>query len=650
MDDSSDGMDNSSAPQFYHPQPPGSNPDLMDTADTTDTTDPMVTMNNIDDTEDMNTTGTTHPAHPVVPALHGRGRGGGSIRGSTRGRGSLTSPALHSRGRGHDTHRVSRVGHARGRGRVSIYGAGSGRGRGGFGQSAASNGNPNVLPVPGVQVPPNSNTSALLGNQLQTTAPTGNFGPFSTSIGAFTSASMLSPFAQPPAYQSSVASLAPATAGNNIASTGNLTIPGATLPLPVQLNNPNGNLIPVLMPNPMIPATFQPVLINAAGVLQVGANPVPAAPLARAGVVCVVCGGICKVTSAAIRNEGIPNWMRPTLIKAKPKYLEWRSQSFASRAYRRQDEKELIEHIHVTEFFGGGGGMRVGKKILYINTSDQLMHIPIHQACFNVAERFCKDQARYDIDFRSPDGGAPSSMAHLYEIWCKRAIATCPQGIMNKPIMEPHGYFGAPRFDDASEYNTAMQKDPSIARFVACPVVIRELTDITVTSKLQTMDGKDTYIREDLVELWSRVQDLPQELHDRIVDAMEPFEADGGPSLEPARIHPPNWWKEKLLSGQLIPWLWDLSEKGIVDYRVATFYKHDSKGAVDDQKNCTYVFDENMWDWELLCRQLAQPNVLEKGGLLEDESKQLWNRRRIWALLDTARLGHVWFPSEPEEN
>jgi hypothetical protein len=342
--------------------------------------------------------------------------------------------------------------------------------------------------------------------------------------------------------------------------------------------------------------------------------------------------------------------MRPTLIKAKPEYLNWRSQSFAFRVARHQDEKELIEHLDVTSFLGGAKGMRMGSKRLPINTSHDLMHIPIHAACFEVAQRFCKDQARYDIDFRSPDGGAPSSMAHLYEIWCKRAIATCPDGVMTKPIMEPHGYFGVPQLDDEEEYLDAMRKKPSMAHYLACPVAIRQLTDIVVNTKLQTMDGKDACIRDDLVELWNRVQDLPQELYDRIVDAAEPFEADGGPSLHPARIHPSSWWKQKLLSGQLIPWLWDLDEEEIVDYRMATFYEYDPESGTVYEENGTYVFDENMWDWELLCRQLAQADVFGPGGLLRGTSMQLWNRHRIWKLLDASRLGHVQFPVQLEKN
>lgn len=47
--------------------------------------------------------------------------------------------------------------------------------------------------------------------------------------------------------------------------------------------------------------------------------------------------------------------------------------------------------------------------------------------------------------------------------------------------------------------------------------------------------------------------------------------------------------------------------------------------------------DENLWDWELLVRQLAQLDAFEPGGVMESAPWALRNRRRIWRLLDDAR-------------
>ncbi|KAI1153190.1 hypothetical protein F4825DRAFT_416287 [Nemania diffusa] len=358
--------------------------------------------------------------------------------------------------------------------------------------------------------------------------------------------------------------------------------------------------------------------------------------------VCVICGGICKETRASIYNNETPNWMRATLVSATPNYLEWQKERGHSTRRSTPDDAKLIQLIQPTDFTGGSRGMKQGPRVLPMDTEDPLMRIPIHKTCVDIARRFCKAQAAYELNFRSPSGGAPSSLSHLYEIWCKRAIATCPDGPLTKPILEANLYFGAPSATKKSVYYLAFDADPSLKRFHACPLPIPNLTRIVVNNNLQTIDGKEMRMRDDLAQLWRRCQELPQELFDHVLQAVMSFDEDGGPPLEPTRVLPPSWWKAKLFSGELIPWLWDLEEDDLEHYRLDTFYE-DPKIALQDKKAASYVFDESMWDWEFLCRQLAQPNVLEKGGLL-GHSQELWNRRRIWRLLDVARLGHLLFP------
>ncbi|KAI1196222.1 hypothetical protein F5X97DRAFT_334751 [Nemania serpens] len=364
-------------------------------------------------------------------------------------------------------------------------------------------------------------------------------------------------------------------------------------------------------------------------------------------VVCVVCGGICKSAIPfphAVIDREIPAWMRPALLQAKPEYLEWQKQNYTARSLDHRCE-DLVELIKVAFFLGGSEGMIKGRQPLHIDTRDPLMRIPVHKACFEIAQRFCKVQLRYGLDFRSPLGGTPSAIPHLYEIWCKRAMASCPPGPMTGPILEPEKYFGAPLLGPVPKYLKAIGKDPSLLRFLAYPLNIPNLTDIVVNSNIQTMDCKKTSPSADLAELWRRCHDLPQEIFDSVISALEPFDEDGGPPLEPTRVLPPTWWKAKLLSGELIPWLWDLKASDVVRHRINTYYKDNPGDAARDLDEGTYVFDESMWDWELLCRQLAQKNVVEERGLLAGRPDQLWNRHRIWKLLDVARLGHVAFPA-----
>ncbi|KAI0409997.1 hypothetical protein F4802DRAFT_592878 [Xylaria palmicola] len=366
-------------------------------------------------------------------------------------------------------------------------------------------------------------------------------------------------------------------------------------------------------------------------------------------VVCVVCGGICKIThhnTRVQRPTPPPDWMRPSLIQGKAGYLEWMKGGGSARPSPRPDDA-LVEVLEV-EYIGSGQGMRRGDQQLPINTEDELMRIPIHMACLTVARHFCTDQLGYRPDFRCPSGGAPSSITHLYEIWCKRAIATNPGGPVSRPILEPNQYLGAPVPRLEADYSTIMRDDPTLDRFLACPLDIPGLTDLVVSSRLRAMHLAETVPDRDFGKLRRRIMNMPQEIADGIADGLCPFEGGRkgtGPPLEPTRVLPPRWWMQALLSGQLFPWLWDLDRDAVVAYHARNFYR-DAAAADADADSGAYVFDEDAWDWELLCRQLAQPGVLEEGGFLHGCSAQLWNRRRIWELLNSARLGHVRFPPE----
>lgn len=360
-------------------------------------------------------------------------------------------------------------------------------------------------------------------------------------------------------------------------------------------------------------------------------------------IVCVICGGICK--SSRGDRYLVPGWMQPMLVRAKPEYLEWQKQGAPLTKEKREDA-ELLDMIQVTEFISAKKGMKTAFGTLFVNTSHKRMCVPIHPTCLDVAQHFCKHRVRYGVDFPITSGGAPSSIAELYEIWCQRAIATRPRGPVKQPILEPTMYLGAPMFDLAHEHWHMAVHDPSLKRYLASPATIPNLTDIVVNQYLQTMDGKMVSATGPRAILWRRMQNMPQELFDRILDAMVPLGGEGGKPLPltPTRVIPAIWWKSMLLSGNLIPWLWDLDEERVAQFRADSFYSDHSEHLVKDREDGLYVFDEDMWDWELLCRQLVQPNVLEIGGLLVGQSDRLWNRHRIWKLLDAARLGHVVFP------
>lgn len=113
--------------------------------------------------------------------------------------------------------------------------------------------------------------------------------------------------------------------------------------------------------------------------------------------------------------------------------------------------------------------------------------------------------------------------------------------------------------------------------------------------------------------LRDRIAALPQELEDMVLDQITWPMADN-PSLEPTRCGTPEFWLQALLTGQALPWLWDLERGACVAHH--TTKPDPSKG--ED------------WDWELLVRKLAQTNIFDDGQPMKNAPNGLRNRRRIW--------------------
>ena len=95
-------------------------------------------------------------------------------------------------------------------------------------------------------------------------------------------------------------------------------------------------------------------------------------------------------------------------------------------------------------------------------------------------------------------------------------------------------------------------------------------------------------------------------------------------------------WCDALISNDLLPWLWDLD--------ISKVRAKQRRGN---------------WDWELLARQLSQVTIHEPDDTTLQIPQALRNRRRIWRLLEEARIDDVaepiirmrkfWF-KEDEEN
>jgi hypothetical protein len=96
------------------------------------------------------------------------------------------------------------------------------------------------------------------------------------------------------------------------------------------------------------------------------------------------------------------------------------------------------------------------------------------------------------------------------------------------------------------------------------------------------------------------------------------------------------------MKGQIFPWLWDLEDACL-----------DNKPTQTPQNLAEVSLPlplplplpsyraENFWDWELLARQLAQVDIFQPGSLMESAPLGLRNRRRIWRLLEEARIDDI---------
>ncbi|KAI1086068.1 hypothetical protein F5B19DRAFT_498707 [Rostrohypoxylon terebratum] len=369
-------------------------------------------------------------------------------------------------------------------------------------------------------------------------------------------------------------------------------------------------------------------------------NPYISTATANDVVVCVVCGNICRpnVRTAIDASPRIHyHWTEPVLIKAKPGFFEWCKEPFTSGAYRRND----IGHfniIHVEQFIGGSAGFfNRSRGQMAINSLDEEMYLPIHMPCLELALAFCRYQSRFDINFRDNTHkkglGEPSSLAHLYEIWTKRAWMTeAPyRGLLRVPILDPRRYLGAytcrdligfSRARNSEEWQRVIQlqeSDPSADPFATARAVMAR------AEKLKVSDLDDSKVPDELIELRARLTTMPPEIRNLVEDAMEPFDDLSIMEFTCTRVYCPEWWRDKLIQGHLIPWLHDLTIDSI---QAALREKHGADLNID------------LVDWEKLCRLLAQPNPFDTDtGVLR--CPRLHNRRRIWKLLSGSRLGHV---------
>ncbi|KAE8553864.1 hypothetical protein EYB25_002402 [Talaromyces marneffei] len=176
------------------------------------------------------------------------------------------------------------------------------------------------------------------------------------------------------------------------------------------------------------------------------------------------------------------------------------------------------------------------------------------------------------------------------------------------------------------------------AEYEAAPFPIEDLVS-EILYYLEPLPAESSSISAPTLQ--SQMNRLLIEIQQQIYQYLHPFK---NPPTECSRHLASSTWKDLLLHGKLLPWLWDLEEPEVtvIDRDILTGSIRDlsvNKQAVqaDMGQSPSIELDEDLWDWERLVRQLARYDSFELGGVLECLPEALLNRRRIWRLLDEAR-------------
>jgi hypothetical protein len=90
------------------------------------------------------------------------------------------------------------------------------------------------------------------------------------------------------------------------------------------------------------------------------------------------------------------------------------------------------------------------------------------------------------------------------------------------------------------------------------------------------------------------------------------------------------------MKGQIFPWLWDLE-----DACLQNTPPHTTENLAEVSLPFPTYKAENLWDWELLARQLGQVDIFQRRNRMESAPLGLRNRRRIWRLLKEARIDDI---------
>jgi len=249
-------------------------------------------------------------------------------------------------------------------------------------------------------------------------------------------------------------------------------------------------------------------------------------------------------------------------------------------------------------------GDRKGK-VIAANFADGDWHaevyFPVHEACVQIIDRFL------DTGLTAPPPFVGQwTMSKIWDVLRLRVEADkshretsyYPVGLYE--LYPPHGYY-IDREDRHCLHNP-LDTDRYTSKL---------LEHLTVLPDLRSGSPPERAV----ARLRQGFEKLPRELQDKIIDCMAPLNPV---PIACNRTLSPATWRRMLCHRSCFPFLWDIDISAIDAYA-------DREGPA--------------LDYELLFRQLAQPDVFNKGQPLQDISHALHNRRRIWRVLQNMRAG-----------
>jgi hypothetical protein len=248
------------------------------------------------------------------------------------------------------------------------------------------------------------------------------------------------------------------------------------------------------------------------------------------------------------------------------------------------------------------------------------LYIPAHRLCLEVADHFVNSQDPTAQKSRLRAGDKVTSTIEMWELLYRRI----PQSLFSIEwvVREPHDYFGG-----RSCRNVYWEPDDDVEHAAVCELQALLILNVLMLQQLHESNPVDisnltNSVLQNLLIISPDKGMLVSTLQAPSFSLL--FNAQNL-DLDCEYTYSPSWWCSALCNKQVFPWLWDLD--------VSVVHAKQQAG---------------QWNWELLVRQLSQLKIHEPADATIKLPLQLRNRRRIWRLLEEARINDIAGPAEEE--